>query len=221
MIDRTTPVFLLRPKVLLGAAGVSGAVFSSLLLAALVCVVTGAIGWALCWLVFLVACAIGYGLVVAAALLPLGIAGAAAKDGENGGCGALIMVAIGIGIFSKGLPWMSANLAGPQETLVGKDAVPGWDDAVLSSCTAAASYLVNDLFLKYQVYLYSWSALAAAIAGALICLFALAALRTERPFKTVFRRIRNRCKLCGATTVRYRCPGAGCTVWHDDLRPTV
>lgn len=221
MIDRTTPVFLLRPKVLLGAAGVSGAVFSSLLLAALVCVVTGAIGWALCWLVFLVAWVLGYGLVVAAALIPFGAVGAAAKDGENAGCAGLIAIAIGLGILGKGLPWMSANLAGPQEALVGKDSVPGWDDGILSSCTAAASYLVNDLFLKYQVYLYSWSALAAILAGALICLFALAALRTERPFKTVFRRIRNRCKLCGGTNVRFRCPGAGCTVWHDDLRPTV
>jgi hypothetical protein len=221
MIDRSAPVFLLRPKVLLGAAGISGAAFSLLLAFALLCLIAGGIVWTVCWIAYICLLVGGYGVVVAAAVIPVGVVGAAAKKGENVGCASLLALVALIAILSNGLPWMSGVLSTPERVLVGAEQATGLDDEAWSACVSSASYLVTELFIGYQVYLYSWTALAIVLTGAGISLSAVALLRLERPFKSVFRRIRYRCKHCGGTNLRYRCPGPGCTVWHDDLRPTV
>ena len=221
MIDRSAPVLLLRPKVLLGAAGISGAAFSLLLALALLCLIAGGIVWTVCWIAYLCLLVGGYGVVFAAAVIPVGVVGAAAKKGENVGCAILLALVALVAILSNGLPWMSGVLSTPERVLVGAEQATGMDDEAWTACVSSASYLMTELFIGYQVYLYSWTVLAAVLTGTGFSLSTLALLRLERPFKSVFQRIRYRCKHCGGTNLRYRCPGPGCTVWHDDLRPTV
>lgn len=225
MIDRTAPTFMLRPKVLLGAAGISGGLFSGLLVACLACWLAGVLAWGLCWLLYILLCVLGYGIVIGGAgLLAIGGVNAATKSksgDNNAGCGIIVLLLIALGIVVKGCTWISDLLQTPRALFVGLTPDTGWDDVAWTACFSAASFLLNDLFLEYQVYLYSWSVLSAALAGASVNLFVLALLLCERPIKTVFQRIRYRCKRCGDTRLQFRCPGTGCSAWHDDLRPSV
>ncbi len=187
---------------------------------ALLSLIVGGIVWIVCWIAYVCLLVGGYGVVVAAAVIPVGVVGAAAKNGENVGCASLLALVALIAILSNGLPWMSGVLSTPEWVLVGAEQATGLDDKAWSASVSFASYLVTELFFGYHVYLYSWTILAIVLTGSGMSLSAIALLRLERQFKSVFRRIRYRCKHCGGTKLRYRCPGPGCTVWHDDLRPT-
>jgi len=224
MIDRSTPVFLLRPRTLLAAAGISAALFSVLLLASLICWGAGWIAWGACWLALLLICIVGYGVVLALAGVMAGAAIAALKQvgsKEGGGCLAFILGIIALAILTGMWPWMTTLIETPRRVLVGNGIHVGWNEIALKQCVNTAISILDDIFFKYQIHIFSWTVLVTALVAALLTLLFLGILRTESALKAVLYKIRFRCKRCGQTLPRFRCPGAGCPIWHEDLRPTI
>lgn len=231
MIDRTTPVLLLRPKVLLGAVGISGVLFSLLPACSLLLIIGGIVGYAVCWAAYIFIFILGYGLAFSvAAALPVGSIVLARRRKTPGGfqVGCMFVVAgiISLVISVVSFPIVTAFLMLPQTLLIGigstysNDAFVGFDDVIFATCISLSS-LIFETFLTFQVYFYAWSVAALALSLAMLTLVALGVVSLESSVKQVFQRIRRRCKKCGSTTTKFRCPGQGCNVWHEDLRPSI
>lgn len=177
---------------------------------ALVCLVAGWLSLLLALVVCLILLAASYGVMIFGGLAVL--AGFGDQEGEGAGCGFIvigaIMAVVGYSLCSVFAPWYD----------------PVWEFAFIANdaCYFAADYLFSEVFLAYQIYLWSWSVALAALLAAAVVLLTIGVLKLESPLKRWLLRVRFSCSAadCNFSGVpAFRCDG--CNKPIVDLAPTM
>jgi len=202
MIDRTKRHLCLRLCTVGRAAAVSFVIFSLLPLAAFICLAAGWISFTACWIPIVVLSVLGFVGVAGGVLAFIG--GCVGKNGEVIGGG---VVAFFVGGFLMNLleEWRKPLVQAA--------------DSSLAACAGSGSFLFNDMFVGFRVYILSWGVLAAALLASLAVLATIGLLRLEVPLKYTFLRIGYACPDCHRKAVpHFRCPK--CSSLISDLRPS-
>lgn len=219
MIDRTQPLLTLTWPWYGRALIVAAAILALLFVCALLCGLVGGFIYLVCLLIAIVIYVVAYAIAllpILAALGVLGALGASQKDSSEkagGGCAAILVI-IGFFWFMSWSNWWS-NTTGVPPKMCGP--LMDWATEVWNATTNAAGACCTGFF-TYRVYLFSASAIAAALFVGGATLATIAAVRGDRFFSSWFGRIHFQCPRCRNATTLVCCPQCG--TGHDDLLPS-
>jgi hypothetical protein len=209
MIDRSHLHFCLRPRVLLGALGISIALFVVLPALSLLLVLLGALSFCVCCLLLALMGLLSYGCLIVGGFAAVGGV-FSLKDNEKEGGAALGAGIIGL-VVGGFCYWLFEGRYSPVWWAAG---------ASFGSCLQGASFVYLELWHGYQVYLWAWLVVTAALIAAALVLLAIGLLTLETPFKYTLLKVGYACPECHHRAVPlFRCPG--CSELISDLWPTL